>query len=87
MQMKSAPCTDITRGAFQCGWRDSNPHALWAGDFKSPVSAIPPQPHWRQYTILMKNASSNSVLFRYPMVYFSECLLFADRLMRCAEPF
>ena len=27
-----------------CGWRDSNPHALWAGDFKSPVSAIPPQP-------------------------------------------
>ena len=44
MQMKSAPCTDITRGAFQCGWRDSNPHALWAGDFKSPVSAIPPHP-------------------------------------------
>ena len=46
MQMKSAPCTDITRGAFQCGWRDSNPHALWAGDFKSPVSAIPPQPRF-----------------------------------------
>ncbi len=28
-----------------CGWGDSNPHAvLAAGDFKSPVSTIPPQP-------------------------------------------
>jgi hypothetical protein len=31
---------------FFCGWRDSNPHAVSAaGDFKSPVSTIPPQPH------------------------------------------
>ena len=32
--------------SFFCGWRDLNPHAvLAAGDFKSPVSTIPPQPH------------------------------------------
>ena len=31
-----------------CGWRDLNPHAvLAAGDFKSPVSTIPPQPQSR----------------------------------------
>ncbi len=26
------------------GWTDSNRHDLWSGDFKSPVSTIPPQP-------------------------------------------
>ena len=26
----------------QCPERESNPHATWAGDFKSPVYTVPP---------------------------------------------
>ena len=39
------PTNYVRECFFICGWRDLNPHAvLAAGDFKSPVSTIPPQP-------------------------------------------
>jgi hypothetical protein len=37
--------TVYAANAYWSGWKDSNLHAV-AGDFKSPVSAISPQPDW-----------------------------------------
>ncbi len=45
--------TKIIIVKLKCGWRDLNPHALWAADFESAASAIPPHPHSNKKFIII----------------------------------
>ncbi len=43
-----------------CGWRDSNPHALWAGDFKSGYN------HFQRFRAVL-NALKNKDSFHFTL--------------------